>query len=330
MNETDIVVPWVDGSDPEWQELRRKFMPGDQPFAEKAYRDWGFMRYWFRGVERNLPWIRKVHFITWGHLPKWLDTNHPKLHIVRHEDYIPGRYLPTFSSAPIEWNIHRIEGLAERFIYANDDTLFIGRVPEEYYFRDGLPCDFLEVQPITEICAGGFGHILWNGIACINRNFDPRECFDAHRDKWFHKDYPDHVIGENRHALQYHSFPGFVHSHLPEAYLKSDLKELWNREYHLLDKTCLHKFRCNEDVIIWLARDWRLACGRFTPRMPLGGVSIGVGERPEKIRDTILSGRNKIICLNEDQEDVDFERRAAWIRELLEMALPEMSSFEKF
>ena len=65
----------------------------------------GLLKYWFRAVEAYAPWVGQVHFITWGHLPEWLNTQCPKLHIVNHEDYIPEKYLPTFSANPIELNI---------------------------------------------------------------------------------------------------------------------------------------------------------------------------------------------------------------------------------
>ena len=59
--------------------------------------------------------IQKIHFVTWGHIPEWLNTEHPKLNIVRHEDFIPEKFRPTFNSHTIEWNFHRIPGLAEKF-----------------------------------------------------------------------------------------------------------------------------------------------------------------------------------------------------------------------
>ena len=136
--EIDFVMPWVDGSDPAWREEFLKYRALQAPQGEPAcdtgtaagavdaseerYRDWDTLRYWFRGVERFAPWVNRIHFITWGHLPAWLDTAHPKLHVVRHADYIPSPYLPTFNSCPIELNMHRIEGLAEHFVYFNDDT----------------------------------------------------------------------------------------------------------------------------------------------------------------------------------------------------------------
>ncbi|MEX6137043.1 hypothetical protein [Providencia hangzhouensis] len=31
-----------------------------------------------------------------------MNINHPKINIVRHSDYIPAEFLPTFSANPIE------------------------------------------------------------------------------------------------------------------------------------------------------------------------------------------------------------------------------------
>ena len=99
----DFVIPWVDGNDPAWQEERRKYKPDTGADASAArYRDMGILKYWFRAVEAYAPWVNRIHFITWGHLPEWMNTDHPKLHIVNHKDYIPAEYLPTFNANPIE------------------------------------------------------------------------------------------------------------------------------------------------------------------------------------------------------------------------------------
>ena len=119
----DIVVPWVDGSDPEWEAERSQYRPViKSDTSSSRFREWGLFQYWFRGIEKYAPWVRKVHLITWGHLPEWLNTSHPKLNIVNHKDYIPEEYLPTYSSHVIELNMHRIPDLAEHFIYFNDDV----------------------------------------------------------------------------------------------------------------------------------------------------------------------------------------------------------------
>lgn len=93
------------------------------------------LQYWFRGVEKFAPWVNRIYFVTWGHIPSWLNLSHPKLKVVRHEEFIPTDYLPTFSSHPIELNLHRIKGLSERFVYFNDDTFLIRPVLQEDFFQ---------------------------------------------------------------------------------------------------------------------------------------------------------------------------------------------------
>ena len=138
----DIVIPWVDGADPVWQQERARFQPSSGADSSAArYRDWDTLRYWFRGIERYAPWVRTIHFITYGHLPAWLNTSNPKLHVVNHRDYIPKEYLPTFSSHTIELNMHRIEGLAEHFLYFNDDVFLNAPTKPEDFFMKGLPAD---------------------------------------------------------------------------------------------------------------------------------------------------------------------------------------------
>ena len=77
MAEIDLVCPWVDGNDPAWQQERQRYASPEMQSGVVMFRDWDLMRYWFRGVEKALPWIRTVHFVTWGHLPPWLNTAHP-------------------------------------------------------------------------------------------------------------------------------------------------------------------------------------------------------------------------------------------------------------
>ena len=65
MNEKiDIVIPWVDGGDIEWQKERNKYAgKGPEDFAVYRYRDMGLLKYLFRGIEKNMPWVNKVFFV---------------------------------------------------------------------------------------------------------------------------------------------------------------------------------------------------------------------------------------------------------------------------
>ncbi len=80
----DFVLPWVDGSDENWIKSFNEYAPREKQksldFSAERYRDYGLLKYWFRGVEKFAPWVRKVHFITNGQLPEWLNLKNPKLH----------------------------------------------------------------------------------------------------------------------------------------------------------------------------------------------------------------------------------------------------------
>ena len=102
MEQIDFVVTWVNNKDVDWRKRKSEFEKEYNIFqdlnSEERYREWGLMKYWFRAVEKYAPWVNKIYFITEGHVPNWLDVNHPKLVHVKHEDYIEKQFLPTFNS----------------------------------------------------------------------------------------------------------------------------------------------------------------------------------------------------------------------------------------
>ena len=49
----DIVITYVNGLDPEWQKSYEKHT--NTPILEKRFRDWGTLKYLFRGIEKNMP-----------------------------------------------------------------------------------------------------------------------------------------------------------------------------------------------------------------------------------------------------------------------------------
>lgn len=132
----DFVLIWVDGNDPKWQTIFMKYKENDGDKRPLRFRDMGTLRYWFRGVEKFAPWVNKVYFVTCGQRPNWLNTANPKLVCVRHDEFIPEKYLPTFSSHTIEFNLHRIPGLSEQFVYFNDDMFLIRETYRKDFFVD--------------------------------------------------------------------------------------------------------------------------------------------------------------------------------------------------
>lgn len=139
----DIVFPYVDCRDKVWQKAHQDYCAshGLSTYIDpNRFRSWDLLRYLFRGIEVNTPYIRKVHLIVSNieQVPSWLDQT--KVHIVLHKDIIPEKYLPTFSSSCIEMFIGNIKGLAKNFVYINDDVFFLNKIKEsEFFSPEGYP-----------------------------------------------------------------------------------------------------------------------------------------------------------------------------------------------
>ncbi|MFQ7768319.1 MAG: hypothetical protein ACLRIL_08645 [Fusicatenibacter saccharivorans] len=142
-----------------WRPVKKQGKAAEEMIdnSTSRYRDWDILKYWFRGVEKFAPWVNQIHFVTYGHVPDWLNEKHSKLHIVKHEDFIPQEFRPTFSSHPIEWNFHRIEWLTENFVYFNDDMFLIKKFLRKIFLetKDLLIClrfsQMLQMQ-MTRLC----------------------------------------------------------------------------------------------------------------------------------------------------------------------------------
>lgn len=127
----DLVVPYVDATDKNWQDLFNKHNPNKNTQIESVnainrFRSQGdFFRFFFRCIDKNLPWINKIHLLVQSdsQVPNWI--NRKKVHIVYHNEFIPKKFLPTFNSCTIEMFLQNIPELAEKFIYVNDDVFFL-------------------------------------------------------------------------------------------------------------------------------------------------------------------------------------------------------------
>ena len=326
----DFVIPWVDGNDLLWRAEKDKYTPQLQEDSrDERYRDWDNLRYWFRGVEKFAPWVNKIYFITWGHLPEWLDTRNKKLVIVNHKDFIPSKYLPIFNVNPIEMNLHRIRGLAEHFVYFNDDTFIISRMHKHDFFQKGLPC---ETAALNVHCVDAYvnNYIAFQAVGMINKYFDFRKTLKRYWKKWFS---PRNGINVFRtiYLLPCPRFPGIYQTHLPTAFLKSTFGTLWNLESDLLKETVRHRFRHKLDYNQWIFKNWQLVSGMFVPRNSNIGKSFAIDERNiSDIEKYIKKQKGKMICINDNTlTDTQFDNYRNRINEVFQEILPEKSSFEK-
>lgn len=324
----DFVIPWVDGSDLEWQREKAKYSgKPTQDARDIRFRDWGLLRYWFRGVEKNAPWVNNIYFITCGHLPEWLNVAHPKLKIIKHSDYMPAEYLPTFSSHPIELNMHRIAGLEEHFVYFNDDFYLLNPTRPEDFFVDGKPCDCLVESAITPR-NGEFSSILCATVGVINDHFEKKDIYRQGAAKVFNPRYRK-LLFRTASTMPYHHIMGFYNPHICQSFCKSTFQEVWEAEFDTLDRTCKNKFRDLNDVSQYLMRYWALCKGAFHPSYPLG-IYMNLDEDIKKICYTIMhsDGKVKVLTLN-DAANVDhLEKRMRLVQKAFAHKFPSKSAFE--
>lgn len=328
MDKIDFVLTWVDGEDPQWQAQRKKYDPDYSAAGAAHYRDYGTLRYWFRAVEKYAPWVNKIHFVTCGQRPAWLNTDHPKLHLVDHKDFMPAECLPTFSINPIELNLHRIEGLAEQFVYFNDDTFLTAPAVPEDFFRKGLPCDSFALSALVPSVKNEvITYILFNDLLLLNSNIDKRQGMKRHLAKWLSPKYGKAVF-RNLYYMPIGKFSGFVNPHLPNSFLKSTFEEVWAAEGENLAAVCRNRFRTKEDVNQYLMRYWQLAKGAFAPRSPKVGKCFVLGQEEERIREALQTGRTKLLCINDDPLSQNIEQQMQELNAQFAELFAEPCSFE--
>ena len=326
----DFVLPWVDGSDPKWIESFNKYAPPQMQksldFSAERYRDYGLLKYWFRGVEKFAPYVRKVHFITNGQKPDWLNLDSAKLNWVRHTDYIRSECLPVFSANPIEMSMHKIAGLAEHFVYFNDDFFLTARTSPDFFFKKGLPCDYA-ISNIQIPNRTVMRSIVMNDLTEINRFFSKSQYIKKAPLKYLNLKYGKMNI-RTLACLLWKETTGFQNFHLPQPFLKSTLEEVWEKCPDILESTMRSRFRSENDVNQWLFRYWQLCKGSFSPINPQKDrkyfeLDMSINE----ICSAIKKQKFKEIVLN-DAECKDFDMRMKKIAEAFESILPEKSAFE--
>lgn len=154
----DAVIAYVNGEDHNWLNEISKYT---NDIHKRRYRDFGWLKYLLRGIEKYIPWINNVFIIvsSESQIPDW--ANRDKIHFVLHRDYIPKELLPTFNSTTIELFMPLIDGLGEEFLYFNDDVYVIDNVKYEDCFIDGKSiiriCDIMQPKTYDQ-------HLYWNHI----------------------------------------------------------------------------------------------------------------------------------------------------------------------
>ncbi|HYJ48579.1 MAG TPA: stealth conserved region 3 domain-containing protein [Microbacterium sp.] len=146
--DVDMVFSWVDGSSSEFQRQRaaqlEEYVVGEGDDGPARYRHVDELRYALRSVHMYAPWVRRIFIATDSPAPAWL-LEHPRVTIVRSKEFFADTsVLPIHNSHAVEAQLHRIDGLAEHFLYSNDDMFFGRSVEPELFFSPAGITRFVE------------------------------------------------------------------------------------------------------------------------------------------------------------------------------------------
>jgi len=147
----DVVLPWVDGSDPALAARRARYAQGDALTNEEVggssrYASVGEIRWCVASLLRFAPFVRKIFIVTDGQDPdlggmlrKYFPERAGDVAVVDHSVIFRGREdaLPTFNSNSIDTLIWNIPELSERFIYTNDDVMLVRPASPADFYPDG-------------------------------------------------------------------------------------------------------------------------------------------------------------------------------------------------
>lgn len=328
--EIDFVVTWVDMTDPEWQKEfamnSGKIDNSKNELTAARFRDHGLLKYWFRGVEKFAPWVRKIHFVTCGQRPEWLNVNHPKLNEVKHEDYIPKQFLPCYNSNVIEIYMHKIQGLTEHFVYFNDDFFVINQLKQERFFTNGLPNDIAAFRM-------NWGLSLWNkclrnNIVIINKRFDKKEVMKRDHDKWYNPIYGKR--GRLTKRLKYYNkFVTLRTPHNAQPYLKKTFDEVWGYAGKELNEMSTHRFRSPKDYTLELFRTWQICQSDFHPYNTYSDTKMfPLLFKTKKAINAIRGQLFSLVCINDSEFIKNYDLTMEQVASAFESILPEKSGFE--
>lgn len=308
----DIVVTYLNERDKKWQEDFKYWKDKEikegkadsknrQAFGIERTREWDAFKYWFRGVEKNCPWVNKVFLVVQNerHIPEWLDRNNPKLRIVYHDEYIPKELLPTFNAMPIGMYIANISDLSENYIISDDDFYFLNPIPEDRFFRYGKPVHKRNKVPYEKYNPKGTDKVFFE---ILNNNLEFEKRFSNFRIK-------------------------YAFYHLPSARKKSFEKRILDRyKEDIKEHFIVSKFRNEKNICNYVFDDLLKLCSEAKIGNPYQNccyctLKSNVDFEEYKNKD--------IVCFNDTEQLDDYDKTKEKFIEFLDKKFPDKSSFEK-
>lgn len=297
----DLVVPFVDSKDQNWRALYTAYIHNSD-LDSGRFRDTGLFKYFFRSLEKNLPWIDNIYLIVQSRsqVPSWLNLKHPKLKVVLHEDYIPKEYLPTFNSITICSLLHLLKPLSNQFILADDDMIFVNPKRPEDFFRDGRPVT--KKQILTKDYkreSGIWQSIIYNSVKLFNQ------------------------VCNTKKMIRYKDW------HLPMVFCKSYIFECWSRFGHYLrDVLISSKIRKSCNYCEWIFNYCQMYEGFSIDDQSINTNGyLGLEDNTSKEDIERIFESSDIVCLN-DRCSKGVSRVFSYAEEILSELYPDKCEFE--
>lgn len=310
----DVVYTWVDDQDPVW---RKQYAETLQSYDQDAldgqaaiparFRNRGELRYSLRSLALHADFVRYVFIVTAGQVPSWLNQEAPNVRVVPHEEILEPECLPTFNSHAIESGLHRIEGLAEHYLYLNDDFFF---------GRDCSASTFFTSNGLMKLFPDERATVPAGPPSAADR---PVDSASKNTRELMHAEY-DLLV---EHKLQ----------HAPYSQRRSVIAEMEDRFPLVFKQTARNPFRHHTDVNIasCLSHYYAFANGGAVPgHVPSGYINIGKPWAPMQMRRLLQRRDRDVFCLNDS--GVRSRREIlvdATVKSFLEAYFPTASPFER-
>ena len=310
-DDVDLVFSWVDGSSREFQRQRAArmagYVVGEGDDGAVRYRHVDELRYALRSAHMYAPWVRRIFIATDSPAPAWLRV-HPKVTVVRSEEFFAdASVLPTHNSHAVEAQLHRIPGLAEHFLYANDDMFFGRPVEPELFFTAAGVTKFVESE--VRIGPGA-----------------PRPERSGH----------DNALRVNRALLQHRFGRAIVRDleHCATPLRRSIMAELEQEFPEEFARTAASRFRSATDISVTnsLYHYYALMTGRAvaTRRPRTRYIHTTLAASLRRMERMVEQHNLDMFCLNDGAEtEVPEQVRAAVVTATLERLFPIRPPWER-
>ncbi len=239
----DVVIAWVDGSDPELSKKRMKYLdsnekdliPGANPTRFHSLNE---ISYCVLSILKFAPFVRKIFIVTDKQNPnidnvvkQYFPERVSDIQIVDHSEIFEGYedYLPTFNSICISNMLWRIKDLSNQFVYFNDDVFLVKHIKPSVWFQNNRPV--LRGKWMLP----PYERLIWDGLksffqsTILGKQIERVSSFQVNQ--W------------NAALLHGFKFRYFVSGHTPLALDKKRLKDYFTLHPEKLKENLKHRFR---------------------------------------------------------------------------------------